>query len=94
MGNFYFFYFRYSFGMVIGMIHGMLNVTVFSNTHHRPKKAFVLPFPNATHQRSVGSLHKPTENAFFNLCMKNTRPHNNGRKRPALCSRKNISLCC
>ena len=64
------------------------------NTHHRPKKAFVLPFPNATHQRSVGSLHKPTENAFFNLCMKNTRPHNNGRKRPALCSRKNIRLCC
>ena len=56
--------------MVIGMIHGMLNVTVFSNTHHRPKKAFVLPFPNATQPRSVGSLHKPTENAFFNLRMK------------------------
>ena len=25
---------------------------------------------------------------------RNTRPHNNGRKRPALCSRKNIRLCC
>ncbi len=26
--------------------------------------------PNATQPRSVGSLHKPTENAFFNLRMK------------------------
>lgn len=32
--------------------------------------AFVLLFPNATQPRSVGSLHKPTENTFFNLRMK------------------------